>query len=607
MADQQEPPDLEVNIPIPEGLRVTREGQPYHVLVVSDFTGSAAGTLSGPLDDGVISVTADSLGELMQTARPSVNYKTTDPLASGNVMTTVSLEFDSLRAFEPKHLAVQIPATKSLAGVRGRIVERMHGKLTSKGLGQVVTQAVGSDPALAWLQEALKWTPVKPAADVEAVDDLMGQLDLGEDSDKETSPPPKSPVGRLVSAAADAGTAIPSEEASTLRRALAEIDHRLSAWLTAVQHAPEVQSVESAWRSLAYLVSQMDFRKGLRLSILHAPTGKLTERFRALLINPVFDEDADAPDLIVVDRQFGSSAADMEMLDELAQHGASLPAIVLTGVSPQFFGVKYPWQMATLPTISNVLDQWQFAKWKTLRAKPYARSLGVVFGRCLLREPYGRNGDGDLDFSYREPCISDKDFVWANGTIAVATTIARGVAEVGWPTKMSGYIDGRVEGFKTATGGKKGDKTFGPSDTRLTQEKIEELGMAGLNAVVGIGDHDDVLVWNGMTSARAPRDDVNALLEVSLPYQLFACRLSVLLFCLKPHLLGQSAEKLVPFVTQHIRDWLALADEPTPEQVSVQTRPSEDDPSTLELAVTVTPPQSLLPGGVPVVMGYRLR
>ncbi len=606
MTDQPKPPDIDVDIPIPGGLKVTTDGQPYHILLVGDFTGSEAAALSGPLNDGVVSVTADSLGELMQSARPSVSYKTTDPVASGNVMVEVSLEFDSLKAFEPKHLLGRIADTKTLAAVRERIVERMRGKLASEDLTQLVAQTVSSDPAFGWLETTLKWTPAKPQADTGSVGDLMSQLNLGDDSDKETSAPPKSPVGRLVSAAADDGTGIPSEEASALRRTLAEIDRRLSSWLTSVLHAPQVQSIEASWRSLAYLVSQIDFRKSVRLSVLHAPAGDLLERFRTMLVDPVFDEGANAPDLIVVDRSFGSSATDLEALDELAQHGVSLPAVVLAGVSPQFFGVKYAWQIATLPTILNVLDQWQFAKWKTLRSQPYARSIGVMVGRCLLREPYKRGDGTDLDFSYGEACTSDKDFIWANGPIATATTIARSVAETRWPMAMSGFVHGRVEGFKTALGGKKGDKTFGPSDTKLTQEKTEELGMAGINAVIGVGDHDDALVCNGLTCARAPRDDVNALLEVSLPYQLFACRLSVLLFTLKPHLSGLSPEKLASFVTQHVRDWLPFEGDPTTEQVSVQTQPSEDDPSKLELAVTVTPPQTMLPGGVPVVMGYRL-
>jgi type VI secretion system protein ImpC len=607
MPDQTEPPDLEVNIPIPEGLKVTTEDNPYHILLVSDLAGSDSGTLCGALSDGVVGVTADSLGELMQTARPSLRYKTSDPLASGNVMVEVELTFDSLRAFEPGAVAGQLPATAALLTVRERIVERLRGKLTSDALARSVADAVAADGALTWLKESLAWAPKRVEADASAVDDVLGQLDLGDESSgAPDAPPPKTPVGRLVTAAADGGTSIPAEEASTLRHTLGEIDRRVSIWLTAVLHSPQAQSMEAAWRSLAYLVSQIEFRKGLRLSLLHAPAAQLPERFRTLLIDPVFDDGADAPDLIVVDRRFGNSATDMEMLDELAQHAASLPAVLLGGVSPQFFGLKYAWQMTTLPAITNVLDQWQFAKWKTLRGQRYARSLGLVFGRCLVREPYKRMEGSDLDFAFSERCITDQDFIWANGPVAVACSVASSVAENGWPTAVSGYVHGRVEGFKTATGGKKGDKTFGPSDTKLSQSKIEELGMAGLNAVVGVADHNDVLVWNGMTPAQVRRDDVNALLEVSLPYQLFAARLSTLLLALKPHLSGMSPDKVAAFVRQHIRDWLPFDGEPTPEQVSVQVRPPEKEPGALEMAVTVAPPPSLLPGAVPVVMGYRL-
>ncbi|MGB2987378.1 MAG: type VI secretion system contractile sheath large subunit, partial [Phycisphaerae bacterium] len=429
MTEHTEPPDLEVNIPMPRGLRVTTEGQPYHILLVSDFAGSDAGALSGPLNDSVVGVTADSLEEVVRTARPSVSYKTTDPLASGNVMVEVNLTFDSLKAFEPKQLVASIPAAKALSAAREKIVDRMRGQLISEALSHAVAGAIAADSSLAWLEGALKWAPAKPAPDAGAVDDVLAQLDLGDDSAEESKPPPKTPVGRLVAAAAGEGAGgIPAEEASACRRALAELDRRMSAWLTAVLHSPQVQSVEAAWRSLAYLVSRIDFRKGVRLSLLHAPAGELLERARTLLIDPVFDEGAEAPDLIVVDRQFGNTASDMETLDELAQHGASLPAIVLTGVSPQFFGVKHAWQMATLPTITNMFNQWQFAKWKALRGKPYARSLGVVFGRCLLRRPYRRDDARDLEFAYVEPCITERDLVWASGPIAPVCTIARSIA-----------------------------------------------------------------------------------------------------------------------------------------------------------------------------------
>ena len=605
MSEHPEPPDLEVEIPIPGGLRVTTE-QPYHILLVSNFAGSEAGALAGPLSEGVVKVTAESLHELMGASCPKISFKTTDPLASGSVMAEVNLAFDSLKAFEPRNLIGRLPATKALAEVREKIADRMRGKLTAEALSKAAAGAVAADPGLAWLEQTLKWTPQPQATDPGAVDDLLSGLDLGDDSVEEPTAPTKTSIGRAVAAAAADGSTIPSEEASALRRTLGEIDRRMATWLTAVLHAPQVASVEAAWRALAFLVSQIDFRKGVRLSLLHAPAGQLLERLRAKLIDPVFDEGADAPDLIVVDQQFSNSASDLEALDELAQHAASLPAIALAGIAPQFFGAKYAWQIATLPTVSNLFDQWQFAKWKTLRQQPYARSLGLVLGRCLLREPYARSTGDDLDLSFREACVGDKDFVWANGPICLAITIARSVADSGWPMAMSGYVHGRVEGFKTATGGKSGDKKIGPGDIFLPQEKIEELGIAGVNVIAGAPDRDDVLVWNGLTAAQVSRNDVSALLEVSLPYQLFAARLSVLLFSLRSHLLGMDTAKVAPLVTQHVRDWLPFEGEPTAEQVSVQTRPSEDNPAVYELAVTVTPPEAMLPGGIPVVMGYRL-
>lgn len=127
-------------------------------------------------------------------------------------------------------------------------------------------------------------------------------------------------------------------------------------------------------------------------------------------------------------------------------------------------------------------------------------------------------------------------------------TVARSVADTSWPSAMAGYVHGRIDGFKTAQGGKKGDKKFGPTDTDLPQPKIEELAVAGVNAAVGIRDHDDALLWNGLTASRPQRMDADALLEVSLPYRLFATRMSTLLFALKPHLSGMSSGKMKGFV-----------------------------------------------------------
>ncbi len=608
MTDESDIPELDIDIPMPKGLSITTDRMPYRILVVGNFAGSEKGSVSGPLAAGVTEITPDTFDEIMRVARPSVNFTTSDPLAGGGVMAEVALQFDSLRALDPANIVQQLPATRPLMQLREQLVARLRGKISPSQLADAASKATSANPALAWLTESLKWSPQQPAATPEAVSSVLDQIDLGEpDTGAPTPPATLTPVGERVAALAGQGSNIPAQEVSAIRRTLAEIDRRVNAWLTAVLHSPHIQSLESAWRSLAFLVAHTEFRKNIRVSAMHASRAELTQRLTTLLIDPVFDEGADSPDVIVADALFSNTAPDIETLDELAQHAGSLPALVLAGVSPAFFGVKHAWQIPTLPAMNNLFDQWQYAKWKTLRGQFYARSLGVVFGRGLLRTAQGHSGAGDLEFVYKEECNTDNDLVWASGAMAGACAITRSLADTGWPTAMAGFVHGRIEGFTTAEGGKKGEKKFGPSDVQMTQPKIEELAAAGLNAVLGSKDHDDVIFWNGLTAARPEKMSHDGFLEISLPYQLFAARLSVLLLAIKPQLSGLAPEKIVETVTQHVRHWLKIEAEPTAEQLSVLCRPLEDDPSTLQLAVTVTPPSNILPGSIPVVLGYRIR
>ena len=601
MTDEPIPPDVDVDFPLPDGLKVTTD-RPFRILFMADLGGGAEGDLAGPFADQLVDVNAENLDELMSAAHPAVSFKTTDPVRGGGLMVEVALRFDSLKAFQPDAVLQRIPQTKALLDAREAIVTRMRGKTSASELTDRVKQMAAAEPQLDWLPEAIHWTPSEAPPPDDVVDNLLGQFDLGDESAE--APPPKTPIGAAVSAAAAAGGAqIPAAEASALRRTLGQIDQRATAWLNAVLHEPCIQHLESAWHGLALLVSNLEFRKGLRLSVLHATQEQIAERLVSRVIDPVFDEGAEAPSLIVADYLFGQTAPGFELLDELAQHAASLPVVALTGLSAGFFGVKHAWQVPTLPAFVSLFDQWQFAKWKTLRGEAYARSLGVIFGRALLRSPHKPPKPDDLAFAYSERCISDKDFIWTSGAVVAAITIGRSMAETGWPT---GLVD-RVAGFATGLGGKKGDKQYGPADTEMTLDKAQDLAVAGINGLVG-GGADKVVVCNGFSAARPDRAEGFALLEVSLPYQLFAARLSSLLLELKPYLSGMSPEKLVAFTLAHVRDWLTVEDvKPDEQQIAAQARPLDDEPESLQLAVTVTPPPGILPGGVPVVLGYRIR
>ena len=158
MTDEPLPPDLEVDFPLPDGLKVTTD-RPYRILLISDFAGSEAGRLSGPLTGQTVEVDPDSFDELLAEARPTVSFKTSDPTVPGSVMAEVELRFSSLKDFQPAALLQQIPATRPLFDAREQIVARMRGKLTSAQLTDGIRRTATASPQLAWLADAIHWTP----------------------------------------------------------------------------------------------------------------------------------------------------------------------------------------------------------------------------------------------------------------------------------------------------------------------------------------------------------------------------------------------------------------------------------------------------------------
>ncbi|MCP4245711.1 MAG: type VI secretion system contractile sheath small subunit, partial [bacterium] len=148
MADSSETPDVEVNIPLPGGLKVSGD-EPYHILVVDDYLGAHADALAGPLAEGVVAVTPETFDDILTQAAPNVSYKATDPVAGGKAMAEIRLRFENLKAFKPEALAEQLPETKSLMEARRQVVARMRAARSAEGLAGAVGPAAAQDSDMA--------------------------------------------------------------------------------------------------------------------------------------------------------------------------------------------------------------------------------------------------------------------------------------------------------------------------------------------------------------------------------------------------------------------------------------------------------------------------
>jgi len=82
MTEEPLPPELEIRDSLPDGLKVTT-ARPYRILLVGDLGGTEAGSVSGPLCEHVVPTNADEFDDLMVSARPTVRFKTADPLLPG--------------------------------------------------------------------------------------------------------------------------------------------------------------------------------------------------------------------------------------------------------------------------------------------------------------------------------------------------------------------------------------------------------------------------------------------------------------------------------------------------------------------------------------------
>src|SRR5262249_4558002 len=131
---------------------------------------------------------------------------------------------------------------------------------------------------------------------------------------------------------------------------IAEIDRQLGAQVNAILHHPQFQKLESAWRSLKYLVDQADFRENNRVEVLHCPREDLLEDFaeapeipKSGLYKIAYSNEygtfgGQPYGLIAATYEFGPGPEDMELLRKCAAVAAMAHAPFVANASPRFFG-----------------------------------------------------------------------------------------------------------------------------------------------------------------------------------------------------------------------------------------------------------------------------
>jgi len=236
---------------------------------------------------------------------------------------------------------------------------------------------------------------------------------------------------------------------------IADIDAAISRQLDEVMHNEAFQKIESAWRSLRFLVDRTEFRENIKIELINATKDELLMDFE------------DAPEItksglykmaytseygmfggkpyaaIIGNYEFGPGAGDIRLLQNLAAVASVAHSPFIAAAGPSFFGTESHTELPELKDLRAILEGPRYAKWNGFRESADARNVGLVLPRFLLRLPYGSETQPVKSFAYEENVSHGHNtYLWGNAAFAFASRLTESFARNRWCANIIGPMGG---------------------------------------------------------------------------------------------------------------------------------------------------------------------
>jgi type VI secretion system protein ImpC len=416
--------DVEFGRP-PSGRPRTPQG-PMRLLLFGDFSGRGprgigdAATLS---QRRLHRIDLDTVEQVLTRIAPQV------PLPADPPGSAALLDFGSLDDLHPDRLYERVPIFARLRELRTALLdpasfERAAQELRALGLARTAADAApgpvpaGDESDSGMLQRLLASAPsdAGPRA-IRGVDALI------RDTVAPHIVPGSSPHQAIY---------------------LAEIDGLIAQRMRGLLNTPAFRTVETAWRGVQWLVSNLELNEDLQLYLLDVTREELAADLHAaqddasrsglsrVLCAP---DDDRGPRWALLAGLFsvGPTADDLTLLSALGTIAAQAGGPVVMAAAPALFGCG---SVADLPEPR----QWQpmttdlAQRWSELRHSAIAPWIGLVAPRVLLRLPYGKGADPTERFEFEEqPATPEHEtLLWGQGSLVVALLLGQAFAEGGW-------------------------------------------------------------------------------------------------------------------------------------------------------------------------------
>ena len=376
-------------------------------------------------------------------------------------------------------------------------------------------------------------------------------------------------VVALVREALDDQTLIAEDVIDTIDAMLSRLDQKLTDQLNEIIHHEDFQTLESAWRGLAYTVNNSETDASLRVKVMNVSKKELQQMMRRYpgakwdkspLNQRVYEAEFGTLGgkpfgALVGDYYFDHSTADVALLRDMGKIAAAAHAPFISAAAPALLGMDSWTEMSVPPDLSEIFDTPDYAAWNGMRDSENSRYVALTLPRVLSREPYGQGSNSvveEFNFDEKTDGHEGKKYAWMNAAHAMAVNINRAHKEHGWTVQIRGVQSGGevlnlpTHNFETGDGAK---DLKCPTEVSITDRREAELSKAGLIGLIH-RKHTDKAAFIGAQTLYRPKKYVDEQATASdnmssrLPYIFAVSRFSHYLKVMVRDKIGQSPDRL---------------------------------------------------------------
>ena len=415
-----------------------REQKPFNLLVLGNFSGGAGqqpnSSVTPVAKRKIVSLDLDNREELWSAFEPSLTFR----------MKSGSIEFAprDIDDFHPDELYRNLTIFADL--------RKLRRDLQDPATAQAAMDEIMSDrPVIE--SEVAEEKAEEPQADEEGGD--MFERLLGKQSGPSAARKTASNLKQLDTFIQElVAPHIVHEPDPRVDTAINSVDLAIAELMRALLHHADFQALESSWRSLFDMVSELELDENLRLHVcdvrreelltaLPDPgTGLQDSPLFELLVNRRRQAADDSPwSVIVADYYFGPDPEDIALLTALGAAAAVNGGVLLGGAQPAILGCKSSAELADARYWSTGGDD---SLWQNLRKSAVAQHIGLALPRVLSRLPYGDKTESIGSFDFEEmPQRNHEEYLWANPALACGRLLAQSFSMRGWNMDADDTLD----------------------------------------------------------------------------------------------------------------------------------------------------------------------